>query len=255
MSTTDITRDMVITAASGLRELEPTDATTAALDAALRSIVTLAVDIGVDEEIERVTAYAAIAGDDADGLLLDAWIRSGGPARSCTITAFAVTDAALTLTGSTALMGSPIDSDAAPTTLRTTPLSGPVLATTPIDTASYGVLSVVATGAAAGTSAGTGPGTTTESVPDPRTPAEKAAAKETYERRIAAAKKAYAKALRKAGRNKRKKKAAQRALATRKSAAKAQYAAALVDHHTVTVPTTGTDSRPFALTISTDFTS
>ncbi len=238
MSTADVTRDMVITAANGLRVLEPTDAANDALDAALRSIVTLAADVGGGDRIDRLVAYPATVGDDADGLLVDAWIRSSGLVRSCTVTAFAVTDPSFTLTGSVALKGAPVDSDAAPATLRTTPLSGAVFATAPIDTATCGVLSVVAEGAAAGV----GAGTTTERVPDPKTPAQ-----------LSAAKKVYTKALKKARSSKRRKKAAKRAYSARKAAAKAQYAAAIVDHRMVTVPTAGAESRPFALTISTDF--
>lgn len=249
MSTADITRDMVIAAANGLRVVEPTDAATTALETALRSIVTHGAGMTAGEGIERVIAYPANTGDDADGVLIDAWIRSSGLVRSCTITAVAVNDPAFTLTGSVALKGAPVDSDAAPTILRSSPLSGAVFATEPIDTASYGVLSVDASGAAAGASSGT----TTQQVPDPKSPAQRKAAKKTYDQQVTAAKKVYAKAVKKAGRSKRKKKAAKRAFAARKAAAKAQYAAALVDHRVVTVPVAGTESRPFALTMSTDF--
>ena len=262
---TDITRDVVLSVAAGLRVSEPSAGSETATDAAVRSILerVVTVDAGAGDVLDY-TAYPTAVGD-VEGLLIDATVYrySTGASRSSTVVAVATTDESSRLDGSVTITSG--DS----TVLRSS-LSGSVAVTAPIDTADAGVLEVVVAGtllapgeqapAPSPTAPPTAPTPAPGSPPIPRTEAEKAAARAAYDRALQDARKRYAKAKKKAGRNKRKKAAAKKQYARRKDVAKARYRAAIAD--VVIAATVGTASttsttvqaqaRAFRVTISTD---
>lgn len=261
---TDITRDVVLSVAAGLRVSEPSTGSETATDNAVRSILRTLVTVDADDLLDY-TAYPTVEGD-VEGVLIDATVYrySTGTSRSSTVVAVAATDESSHLTGSVTI------TSGNSTVLRSA-LSGSVAVTEPVDTARVGVLEVIA----AGTLLGPGeeapvpsPGTPSPeptpapgSTPIPRTQAEKAAARAAYDRELQDARKKYAKAKKKAGKNKRKKAAAKKKYARRKDVAKARYRAAIADvvvgstvgaASTATSTTVQAQARAFRVTISTD---
>lgn len=249
MTSTGITRDMVLTAAAGLRAPEPSSAKEAATDAILRDIVRRAAGVeSTSTELVDYTAYPTQPELAIDGVLVDASVHrvDDGTSRSCTVVVLAATDPAVPL-GGTATISTTARPDGrtdASTTLSSSPLSGDTFVSAPLDTSDSGALLVAVTGGAPA------PAVTTPATSAPRSAAEKAAARTAYDQALASARKKYLKAKKKAKGSKKKKAAATKAYAKRKASAKARYRSAVAD---VPVPaTTSVPSGPVVLTISTD---
>lgn len=231
-----VTRDMVLTAANGLRIAEPTEEQATSTSAAVREIFRkgCGVPAGTEEFIVG-QAEPTQAGDDADGVLLSGFIYAT-PMRPCAIAVVATTDPAFQLSGTVNL-----STQMPSASVLTEPLSGDVYATTPTTTA-FG-LTLTASGNATKTVTVSG----TKKVADKKSKAQKKAAKSKYDKRIKAAKKKYAKALDKAGRSKSKKVAAKKAYSAAHASAKAKYRSAIAGYRIVKTTVSKTENRPFSI--------
>lgn len=180
--------------------------------------------------------------------------EDGTTDRQCTFAALASTDAAFTLSGNavvTTLGSNELRrSDDSGDLTATTPLSGNLTVTEPINADEYSLRT--ASLAATGLVSGPVNVTTTEYVKTlkPRTAAGGKAAKAKYTKRLAEAKKWYAKALKKAGGSKSKKAAAKKSYASKKAAYKKAYEKRYATVVPVTKSTVQTGSRPFDVSAS-----
>lgn len=235
-----ITRDMVLTAAAGARTATPT----AAQSAAITDVLKRGCGIGPEDLSLPLQPKAVAAGDDADGVVLTAFVYSGPTQGLCTIGAFATVDASFQLSGTATITSRAINAADAPrTTDFSGPLSGDVYVTPRTDPSG-----TFATVSAAGNATKTTTTTTTSKVADKKTKAQKKAAKKKYDKRIKAAKKAYKKALVKAKSSKSKKAAAKKTYKAKRANAKAIYRKSIAGFKLVTRTTTNTENRPFSVT-------
>ena len=237
-----ITRDMVLTAAAGVRAAPPGSTTLIfgnakgfgpAANRALRAMVNrvCVADPDGPELSAGFIAGAAAAGGSTDGVVVSAYFidveassSSGSTVgRICSFGALAPVGLRSVLTGTAALTGTPAVT-----------VSGDVFATpasnAPLPSSSLGPNTVTPTFTATGSAIQSN----VVKVKDKKTKSQKKAAKLKYDKRLKAAKKAYKKALDQAGSSKSKKKAAKAAWTARKKAAKAAYRYAIAGYKLVT---------------------
>lgn len=244
-----VTRDLVLEAAQTARS--------GGTNVAANSLAEHVCAPQEGETLDRLRSRVVDDSDDVDGLLVKAaYFTEGsdssedlGVYRYCAFAAFATANSKTTFTGTVALVGLPSIDTARPsdTTLTSSPMSGDVAVTEPVDEQTAYVTSATATGDVVKT---TGSTTTTSRTITPKTTQQRYAAKKTRNSTVSSARKAYVKAVKKAGSSASRKAAAKRAYLARKKTANATYRAALVGTLTIvtaTTPTTG--SSPFDLTI------
>jgi hypothetical protein len=263
-TSTGITREMVLTAASSLRA--DAGAPTPAAQAALDSLSRLHCDIPAGAEVETA-ARPVDTPDGVDGLALTALIGtpdasedqdSPGPFGSCSFTAIAPIGDRTTFSGEAAV-------DSIAVTVTSTggfgdvsststifQLSGDVFASPAVQIQSgYALARMSATGLL------TGPGSkrvlTTVKVADKKSKAVKRYAKKKYEKRIKAAKKAYAKALKRAGGNTAKKAEARMVYAARTSSVTSLYRYQVANYKLVKIRSSQADARRFSVTADSIF--
>ncbi|MET0820848.1 MAG: hypothetical protein ABWY58_07775 [Aeromicrobium sp.] len=239
-----VTRDQVLTAASGVRAADASKtAVSAATARALRAIVYKTCDV-LDDNSEGAyvsSVRAMSAGGAADGLLISARVDRGiGASQECTFAAIATTDASSTLTGGVTVKGTKVEvvngqADVETPVSQTTALSGDVFTSPIINNAGTSFDNPTLTDASASAAGNvTKTANVTKRVADKKTKSEKAKAKAKYAKKIKSVKKSYAKALDKAGKSKSKKTAAKKAYKTKRAAAKASYKYAIAGYKLVT---------------------
>ena len=244
------TRDQIIATAAVLRLDNPTIEQYSAAAKALRVIASrgCSVDFESGEYVSVYQAAAFATGDDADGVLIsaDVFYPDGDSfsRRDCTITALITTDASFSLSGSVSISASK-SGPVADTTILTAPLSGGTFVSPIADVNNFSSSSVSSTATGSATRTTTTP--VVEKVKDPLSKAEKKAAKKKYVKRLAQAKKNYAKALDKAGRSKSKKAAAKRIYAKARALARAKYATATAGYTLRKSTRTTVENRPFSI--------
>ena len=252
-TSTGITRDMVLTAATALRadSSTVTPEAQAALDA-LASRSCTAPTIGAAQTFGQ----AVQTPDGVDGLAVTRVVTSPGgsdPSPStCSFVALAPIGANTTFTGdalvnTTYIFGTPSSDDpAAGATVY--PLSGDVFVSPAFAASVPAIVSVRSTGLL------TGPGSkrvlTTTKVADKKSKAVKRYAKKKYVSRLKAAKKAYATALKKAGTNQAKKDQARMAYASRKASVTSLYKYQVANYKLVKIRSSQADARRFSVTAS-----
>ncbi len=215
---------MVLEAAAGLRAADPSASAEQRLDRFVRDIVASAVPVG--DDLVDYTAYPTPAESAVTGVLIDVSLTRTDSiqTRSLATVALAPTADGGELTGSVTLTGLPVDAADGGRTLHTSQLAGDVHVSAPVDISDSGVLQVALTSAAA-------PAKPTASTPTstPRTAAELAAARRTYDAALKKARTTYAKARTKAKKSKRRRVAAKKAYDVRRARAKTAYRAAIAD--------------------------
>jgi hypothetical protein len=232
-----VTREQVLAAAAGVRSgpvASGNPITTnygPAANRALKAMANRACGIDPDGNDVAVTSIAAAtaSGGSAEGVVVSAVVFSLDPAnpdagnaqRLCTFGALAATAERSVLSGTATVAGS-----------SPVALSGDAFITPAV----FGPAS--SSGTVAARTSFTASGNATQSnvvkVKDKKTKKEKKAAKAKYDKRLKAAKKAYKKALDKAGSSKSKKAAAKKAWSAKKKAAKAKYKYAVAGYKLVT---------------------
>ncbi|KAA1380438.1 hypothetical protein [Aeromicrobium fastidiosum] len=235
-----ISRDMVLTAAAGVRATPPGTGTVlfgdakgygSAANRALKAMVNrvCVTDPDGPELSLGFIAGAAAPGGSTDGVVVSAYIlnieassSSGSEAgRVCSFGVLAPVGLRSVLTGTAALTGAPAVA-----------VSGDVFAT-PASNIAFGPSSPEpSTGTPTFTASGNAIQSNVVKVKDKKTTSQKKAAKVKYDKRLKAAKKAYKKALDKAGSSK--SKAAKAAWTAKKKAAKAAYRYAIAGYKLVT---------------------
>jgi hypothetical protein len=246
---TGITRDMVLTAASGSRIPED-QSYSPATNAALTAMAVAQCKPAAGESVIGASGTPVASPGSADGVLVFAAIDTGKVDeeftpiwRYCEFGAVAAVDSTFALSGSSSIVGS---IDDAPITFAA-PLSGDVAATQPIG--GEETYSLDTTFSAAGATVKTTTTQVDKKVADKKTKSQKKAAKKTYQKRLKAAKKSYTKALDKAGRNKSKKAVAKKAYAKKRAAVKAAYKKATSPFKIVRTVVTNVDNRPFNVVV------
>ena len=228
--TAAVTREMVLTAAAGLRFNNPDTADEAATDRAVRAIIAGSVPIGTD--LVDYTAYPTSDDTDVAGVLIEVTLTrtDSVQTRSLATVALATMGDEAELTGSVMVKGLPLDADDGGKTLHTSTLSGDVHVTSPVDVSAIGVLQVALASGLPAEPAAPAPAPATPSpTARPRTTAELKAARATYDAAVKRARTKYAKARKKAGKSKRRRIAAKKAYDKRRARAKTAYRAALAD--------------------------
>lgn len=243
-----ITRDMVLTGATGLRAsyetgLSPSAATVKAIRAILNRACAVSADDG--EALTEINAIPTTAGASADGLLVYGRIGNFDTSEThdCVAGVVASVDPGRVLSGSATLTAK--TNPGAQSQTVTAQLTGDVAATPAISTVGGGSITELPTFTASGAA------TLTTKIPaktvkDKKTKAEKKAAAKKYTKKLKALKKSYAKALKRAGSSKSKKAAATKAYVARKKAAKAAYRYAIANYRIVKKARTTQDVRPFS---------
>lgn len=236
-----VTRDLVLTAANGLRLTDPTEAQVEATFRAMQRIAvrSCALDTELGEFFILDEFVPVTASNNADGLLIRGQVGSFGLglSRDCTIAAFTATDPAFRLSGSVNISGVKVGEDE-PVTVRlhSGVLAANVYVTKPIDAREYDNLTASASGSATKTTTTT----TSTKVSTPKSAAQKKAAKKKYNAKVKAAKKKYAKA----GKTKKAKQVMTKSI----SRAKKVYKSAIASFKIVKKTTSKTDKRPFSIT-------
>lgn len=252
-----ITRDLVLAIAQAPSESEISDDE--------RLLVELACDFEANtDDVEGSDHFHSVYStpfvtDNADGVLVTAHLheQSAGDDtvdRWCTFAALVTTDEAFTLTGNALITltgGEELRRASDPVVATTTSaLSGNLFVTEPVNVDnSFGVTSASLTAAGNATRSIQVPTTEQVTYAKTRTAAGEKAAKAKYDKRLKAAKKWYAKALKKAGDSKKKKAAVKKAYAAKKAAYKRAYEKVYYGVKTVTKTTTQTEKRPFNVTV------
>jgi hypothetical protein len=260
-----VTQDQVLTAVNGVRTANATNANLSkSTQRALFAITSRACDVDgeLGEYLYVRNAVPTTAGDDADGLLITAELygsTTGDNDQACTFAAFASAAGGFQLSGTATITAETTVFDEALDQYVTSPykqvssLSGDAFTTpaivTPENTSNGQPTSVVAS--AAGNATKTTTTSTNVKVKDKKSTKEKKAAKQKYSKRLAQAKKNYAKALDKAGSSKSKKAAAKRVYAKARALAKAKYKYATAGYKIVKKKSTISDARPFSITTQT----
>lgn len=236
-TTPGVTREMIRTAAQGLRTTDPSQAQKDALNSIIR------LHCGADPTVDSDTWPAAIrAAGGVDGVLVSSY--SYEPSlKHCIFAALTPVDPTAELSGSVTITQQPIASNTEPvvTPLVTEQLSGGVFLTSSISER-YGEIRMTTSGETSKVVTAR----TTIKVKDPKSRAQKKSAKKKYVKRLRAAKTSYAAALAKAGRSTSKKQAARTKYARKRAAAKAQYRRAIAGHRLVTRISTRRESAPFS---------
>lgn len=187
-----------------------------------------------------------------DGLLVNAQISDGSKeGRYCVFAALAPTTPSATMSGTVTISDPGVieATFSAAQALQTSDLSGDVFVTEPIDIGA-GRLTASASGTVVSASASD---TAITRLVTPKTTQQKKAAHKAYDRKVSAAKKVYAKALKKAGSSASKKAAAKKVFRAKKSTALSAYRKATAG--TLTVNSTSTPvtrTTPFEVTTSDD---
>jgi hypothetical protein len=244
------TRDQIVSAAAVLRLDAPTPEQYSAAAKALRIVAARScnVDFESGESVSVYQASAFAAGDDADGVLVsaDVYVPDGDSfsRRDCTISALVTTDASFSLSGSVSISASK-SGPVADTTILTAPLSGSTYVSPIADVNNFDPNSISST--AVGSATKTTKTTTSTKVKDKKSAKEKKAAKKKFSKRLAQAKKNYAKALDKAGSSTSKKAAAKRVYAKARALAKAKYAYDTAGFKNVKKTRTTVENRPFSI--------
>jgi hypothetical protein len=245
-----VTRTQVLEIAQSLRG--PGGELTQSARTALTSIVAAACGTTA-ETVRDVQASPTAAGGNADGFVVKAALFAEGTIRYCDFGAVAVVDPAFALSGTSSITAQ----------ITNTPAPGSGTAVTQVGTLSDQValtplvngtidttFSIETSFTAIGNATKSSTVTKTVKVKDKKSKAEKKAAKKKYSKRLAQAKKNYAKALDKAGKSKSKKAAAKRVYAKARALAKAKYAYATAGHKNVKRTSTVVENRPFSVTAS-----
>ena len=218
---------MVLEAVAGLRADEPSTTTEQKLDRLVRDIVASAVPVG--DDLVDYTAYPTAVDAAVTGLLIDVSLTRTDSivTRSLATVALAPTAVDGRLDGSVVLSGLPVDATDGARTLHTSAMSGDVHVSPAVDVSDAGVLRVALTSDAEppATPAPTAPAPTST----PRSAAELAAARRTYDTALKVARTKYAKARKKAKKSKRKRVAAKKAYDVRRARATTAYRAAIAD--------------------------
>lgn len=258
-TSSDVTPDMVLTAASGIRTADAArDSYSPDTLRALRAIINRSCDIDVDggEILWQHAGYPVTTGSGADGLVAYAYITNfeSGTLRECLVGAVAPTTPGRTLQGTSTLTVATAPRFAgqaapAPTTVSTT-MTGPVSVSTPIIVPSN-QYATGSTFSASGDSVETTQSSTSATVADPKSPDQVRAAQAVHDSKVKAAKKAYTKALKKAGRSKARKNAAKKSYNAKKASAAAAFRAATAPGtKQVTTTTSHANNTPLAVSLS-----
>lgn len=263
-----ITRETVLTAVNGIRNAQIGD--TSLSDNAQTAVYDL---------ISRACGYSLTAGENeihgwdaelvtpgsADGAVFTAYLHeepdgaSDYTHRTCNFGVLATTDASAALTGDATITVTTDDapaevdlrSAAASSKSSSSKLSGDVAVT-----ANVGQPEEEATGPSVATFTASGDafktigGITTKKVWDNKSRADKALAKDKYEKRISRAKKAYKKAVSRAGGNSAQKAAAKKVYVARRAAYKRNYKAAVWSYRYAKVDGRTTARAAFNVTAS-----
>lgn len=256
-----VTQEQVLTAVNGVRTANASSADfSKSTQRALFAIASKACDVdgSLGEYLYVRNAVPTTAGDDADGLLITAELygSTNSDDQACTFAAFASTAASFQLSGTATITAQTTVFDEALDEYVTSPykqvsnLTGDAFTTPAIitdeNTNNGQPYDVVA--AAAGNATKNSTVVTSTKVKDKKSTKEKKAAKAKYTKRLAQAKKNYAKALDKAGSSKNKKAAAKRVYAKARALAKAKYAYATAGFKIVKKTSTVSDVRAFNIT-------
>ncbi len=245
-----ITRDQVLTAASGIRAAYASgDDISKPTAKAVRAIVQRACAVNSDdgEILYEINGIPTGAGASADGLVAYGQIYNvvEGTVRDCVAGAIASSTPEHMLSGNVTVTAKVSPGDQ-PITVSA-PLGGDVAVTPPISTAQNAFTQEPAmTASGAATRTVTVPAKT---VKDRKTSKQKRAAKKKYVKKLASLEASYDRAVKKAGGSATKKAAAKKTYAARKKAAKAAYRYAIANYRIVTKATTTRDVRPFTLSL------
>jgi len=234
-----ITRDMVLTAAAGVRadgDFPFSDATTAALGALASRSCNLTGATEVRNRAEAIETRGNV-----DAVIVFSRFVVDETTRDCTFVAIASSDASQRLSGTLAVTDFGTDDGATPYRL-----SGDVTVSKAV-TADAGGFDTGFT--AVGATVETTKVLKTYKVPDKKTKSDKALARTKYETRVTNAKRAYGKALKKAD-SKAEKKAAKAAYSARKALAKKKFKYAVANYKFARVRTTQDVLHPFTVTVA-----
>ncbi|MET0820849.1 MAG: hypothetical protein ABWY58_07780 [Aeromicrobium sp.] len=234
-----ITRDMVLTAAAGVRadgDFPFSDATTAAVGALVSRSCDLTGAAGVQNFAETIDTRGSV-----DALIVVSRFIADENTHDCTFVAIASSDASLSLSGDLAVTDFGTDEGATPYQL-----SGDVMVSKAVTTAAGGF----DTGfTAVGATVGSTKVLETFKVPDKKTKSDKALARTKYDTRVTNAKRAYGKALEKAD-TKAEKRAAKQAYSARKAVAKKKFKYAVASYKFAKVRTTRKVLHPFSVKVA-----
>jgi hypothetical protein len=244
-----VTRAQVLEIAQSLRG--PGGELTETADVALKSIVAAACNTTI-ASVANLQASPTAAGDDADGFVVKAALFADSTIRYCDFGAVAVVDPAFALSGTSSITAQMTNTPApgsGTAETQTGTLSDQV-ALTPLVNGTSSTFSIATSFTAVGNATKSSTVTKTVKVKDKKSAKEKKAAKKKFSKRLAQAKKNYAKALDKAGSSKNKKAAAKRVYAKARALAKAKYAYDTAGFKNVKRTTTVVENRPFSVSAS-----
>ena len=238
-ATNGITRDMVLTAAAGVRadgDFPFSDTTTAALGALVSRSCDLTGAAGVQNFAETIDTRGSV-----DALIVVSRFIADENTHDCTFVAIASSDASLSLSGELAVTDFGTNEGATPYQL-----SGDVMVSKAVTTAA-GSFDTGFT--AVGATVGSSRALTIYKVPDKKTKSDKALARTKYDTRVTNAKRAYGKALKKAD-TKAERKAAKHAYSARKALARKKFTYAVAGYKLAKVRTTQKVLRPFLVKVA-----
>ncbi len=247
-TSTGVTRATVLAAADGVRNESPTEAEATATTKALRNIASrsCAIDVEAGEGLIYAYGSATEADRSADGVLVYGYIYNfiEGQPRICLVGATAAAAPDTTLSGkatvtATTVPGGEVVLQASPTV--TSSLSRDVSVTAPLSLSTSDQVT-----SSTFTSVGTTSKVVSAKVATPKTAKQKKAAKASYTKKLKSAKKAYKRAVDKAGDNKSKKAKAKKTYNKKKKSAKASYKQAVATSKIVKK----TVRQPFTLSAS-----
>lgn len=240
-----ITRDMVLTAAASVRADQNNDVPYSdATKAALLALSSRACDLSGATEV-RTYGRPVEGPGSADALMVETEIYVGESVRGCSFAAIASTDPELRLSGRLTLTDRTYIDSVQDETTTSYDISGLVFTTPPLKLDggfSYSTFKAV------GSTVGTTSVLNTYKVPDNKTKSDKALARKKHETRVANAKRAYVKALKRAD-SKSEKRAAKRAYSARKAVAKTKFQHAIANYKIAKVRTTQDVVRPFSVKV------
>ena len=236
-----VTRQTVLAAAQEARD----DSAQPLVDELVLAVCAVEEGETFERSADPVDRSAAV-----DGLLVNAQISDGSKeVRYCVFAALAPTAASATMSGTVTISDPGVieATFSAARALQTSDLSGDVSVTKPIDIGA-GRLTASASGTVVSASASD---TAITRLVTPKTTQQKKAARKAYDRKVTAAKKIYATALKRAGTSASTRSAAKRAFRAKKSVALAAYRKATAG--TLTITSTSTPvirTTPFEVTTS-----
>ncbi|KAA1380436.1 hypothetical protein [Aeromicrobium fastidiosum] len=260
-TSTGITRDMVLAAASVVRaeagsSQNPESGGSPATQAALNALVSRTCDLSSGKPVQSFGSAVDVP-DGVDGVAVTAVIATSlSPSdlesvETCSFVAVAPVGNVTTFTGSVTvrtlsivLENGGIGFGSGSSSTKVFELSGDVFASPRVQ--AKGEIAFAGLQADGLVKSPVGNAFTTTKVADKKSKAVKKAAKKKYERRIAAAKKTYAKALKRAGRNAAERTAARTAYVSRRAAVRSTYAYSIAGYKLVKIRSTQTDGRRFS---------